>query len=248
MSKAKGYGQFGAHSAEYNTARSGFPDEAFDWLWRYFQTKRPRILDVGCGTGIATRQLEARGAEVIGADMDPLMIAEANKAGRDITYVTAPTEKLPFFDASFEAVTAFSAFHWFANETAVKEIARVLVPGGTLMTVNKDDESDFRAGYRTLLARFVDGELPDIKKKLYPPALILANGFHTVSESPIYVSELYTLEAMLRYLHSVSLWNLVPSERKAAADVALRAHCEKHLVSGRIARNLTVRVLLAQKF
>jgi SAM-dependent methyltransferase len=243
-----GYGQFGSRSTEYNTARSGFPDEVYDWLWEHFDTDTPRILDVGCGTGIASRELRARGAEVIGTDIDPLMVREAMRVNDgSIIYLTAPTEVLPLLDASFEAVTAFSSFHWFTNARAVAEIVRVLVPSGILMVVNKNDETEFRVGFRTCLSCFVDGPLPNAKANYVPGELLLAGGFHTVSEFPVHVSEWLTLPAMMDYLRSVSLWNLIPQERVAAATDALEAYCRGFLVDGMIERKVTVRTALGIK-
>ncbi len=244
----KDYGHFGTNSAEYNLARTAFPDEVFCLLWKQFGTNNPRILDVGCGTGIATRQLAQRGAKVIGADIDALMIEEAKKTSvSEIAYLTAPTESLPFLDTSFEAVTAFSSFHWFANGVAVSEIARILVPQGSFLAVNKDDTSKFRVGYRACIAKFARGELPDIKEKYFPAKMFLDAGFNTVTESSIDVCEQYTLDGMLRYLHSVSLWNLVPSELKGAASEALRDYCSQHLVDGLIERKITIRVTLGRR-
>lgn len=243
-----GYGQFGPQSSIYNTARSGFPDEVYDWLWEHFDTETPRILDVGCGTGIASRVLRERGAEVIGTDIDPQMLSEAKKQNDgSIIYLTAPTEALPLLDRSFEAVTAFSSFHWFANPRAVAEIVRVLVPGGVLMVVNKNDETEFRVGFRACLSRFVEAPLPNAKANYVPGELLLAGGFHTVSEFPVHVSEWLTLPAMMDYLRSVSLWNLIPPERVATATDALEVYCSGFLVDGKIERKVTVRTALGIK-
>jgi len=68
-------------------------------------------LDVGCGTGIITRQLAVRRASLTGTDIDSRMLEQAKQhLGKQIDYLVAPTEKLPLPDTSFDAVTAFSAF------------------------------------------------------------------------------------------------------------------------------------------
>lgn len=95
-----------------------------------------RILDIACGTGKSTEPLMREGVEVSGVDIDPQMIEEAKKQASlkslDIRYAVAEAEKLPFEDAYFDAITVGTAFHWFVNERAMREIQRVLKGGGLL--------------------------------------------------------------------------------------------------------------------
>ncbi len=61
---------FGLMSADYDLARRGYPDEVFEYLKSFVKKTRPETLDIGCGTGISTRQLKENGFEVIGAVKD----------------------------------------------------------------------------------------------------------------------------------------------------------------------------------
>jgi len=72
------YGNFGNLAESYNAARHGYPPQAI----RFFLTKllpgeNGCIIDIGCGTGIATRQLALSGREVIGCDRDSEMLTVA---------------------------------------------------------------------------------------------------------------------------------------------------------------------------
>ncbi len=71
-------GKFGYNVKKYEKGRSGYPKEVFVYLKSLIKVKRPLVLDLGCGTGIATRQLTRIGT-VIGADPDPIMLRAAKK-------------------------------------------------------------------------------------------------------------------------------------------------------------------------
>ncbi|MFD6291722.1 class I SAM-dependent methyltransferase [Streptomyces sp. NPDC060205] len=92
------------------------------------------LLDVACGTGTVTRRLLAAGLDVTGADAAYGMLsrAAARVPGR---VVLADARRLPFPDAAFDAVTAIWLLHLLDDaEQVVAEAARVLRPGGVLVT------------------------------------------------------------------------------------------------------------------
>lgn len=90
------------------------------------------VLDLGAGTGKLTRVLADRYARVIAVEpLDELRaVLEDRVPEADVR--TGAAEAIPLEDASVDAVFAGQAFHWFANDAAVGEIARVLRPGGVL--------------------------------------------------------------------------------------------------------------------
>jgi len=97
-----------------------------------------RVLDVGCGTGVVAITAARHGASVTGLDLTPELLAQAKAiaptAGvRGIDWREGDAEKMPFADATFDAV--LSQFgHMFAPrpEVVTKEMLRVLKPGGRL--------------------------------------------------------------------------------------------------------------------
>ncbi len=94
-------------------------------------------LDVGSGDGALTLVLSQAGASsVVGCDVDPRMLARAAAAkhAARISYVMGRAEKLPFRDGSFEIVTVITVLAFVPEgEQALREIARVLRPGGRLV-------------------------------------------------------------------------------------------------------------------
>jgi ubiquinone/menaquinone biosynthesis C-methylase UbiE len=96
-----------------------------------------RLLDVGCGTGAASRAAARTAASVTGVDLSPKMIAEAKDLGgalENVRFEVADAERLPFDDGSFTAVLCSNSFHHYPDPAAaVREMARVLSPGGRLV-------------------------------------------------------------------------------------------------------------------
>lgn len=87
-----------------------------------------RILDLGCGDGVLTRKLLDVGADVIGIDADPQMVAAAIEKGLDARISDA---RRLAFDAEFDAVFSNAALHWVGAPAQVTAgVARALKPGG----------------------------------------------------------------------------------------------------------------------
>ncbi|MDX2040732.1 MAG: methyltransferase domain-containing protein [Acidobacteriota bacterium] len=89
-----------------------------------------RILDVGCGSGHLTKQIADTGAEVVGLDSSPEMIATAQAAYPTLKFLVADASDFSF-DQPFDAIFSNAALHWVARaEEAVICMARALKPGG----------------------------------------------------------------------------------------------------------------------
>jgi len=96
-----------------------------------------RILDLGCGTGIVARVLRERlggAARLTGLDVNASMLAKARSIAPDIEWVEGNAVALPFADHSFEVVIAQQVLQFVPDrKAAMREIRRVLVPGGRLI-------------------------------------------------------------------------------------------------------------------
>ncbi len=96
------------------------------------------VLDVACGPGNFTRHFaHAVGPEglAVGIDASPTMLgrAIADTAQDNIAYVRGDAVRLPFRDASFDAVCCFAALHLFSDPfEALDHMVRVLTPGGRI--------------------------------------------------------------------------------------------------------------------
>jgi ubiquinone/menaquinone biosynthesis C-methylase UbiE len=97
-----------------------------------------RILDLGCGTGWASRRM-ARAAvagEVVGLDVADEMLRRAEQAStafKNIRYVWGSAEKIPAADSSFSKVLSVESFYYYADQgRALDELRRVMAPGARL--------------------------------------------------------------------------------------------------------------------
>ncbi len=104
------------------------------------------VLDVGCGTGtlaIAAKRLVGPAGSVHGIDASPAMIArartKARKAVAEVTFEDGLAESLPFPDARFDVVLSTVMLHHLprtARQQGIREMGRVLKPGGRLLAVD----------------------------------------------------------------------------------------------------------------
>jgi ubiquinone/menaquinone biosynthesis C-methylase UbiE len=97
-----------------------------------------RVLDVACGTGIATRlaaEAIGRDGHVEGLDANPGMIAVARTVAPDIDWHVAPAEDMPLSDRTFDVVLCSMGLQFFADKpAALREMYRVLTPGGRVVS------------------------------------------------------------------------------------------------------------------
>jgi SAM-dependent methyltransferase len=92
------------------------------------------ILEIGCGTGYFTRELTRCGADIVAIDVSPdlLEIAKAKYSAPNVRYEIQNAYALTYADAMFDSVVGSSILHHLEIEEALREIYRVLKPGGTI--------------------------------------------------------------------------------------------------------------------
>jgi SAM-dependent methyltransferase len=148
--KAQRAASFGGVAEHYERYRPGPPVEAVEWI-----LPRPArtVVDLGAGTGALSRLLVGRADEVVAVEPDDRMRAVLAEAVPGVRAVAGRGESMPLPDASADAVIASSSWHWMDPVPTLTEVARVLLPGGTLAAVwsGPDPESPFLAQAQALL-------------------------------------------------------------------------------------------------
>jgi SAM-dependent methyltransferase len=149
--KAARASSFGGAASIYERYRPGPPIEAVEWV---LPERVGTVVDLGAGTGALTRLLVGRAEEVVAVEPDDRMRAVLAEAVPGARAVAGRGEAIPLPDSSVDAVLASSSWHWMDTVPTLHEIARVLVPGGTVsaMWSGPDPDSGLVAQAQALLA------------------------------------------------------------------------------------------------
>jgi SAM-dependent methyltransferase len=118
---------FGTVARLYDRARPTYPAELVDAL---LSDGARRVLDVGCGTGIAGALFAARGCEVTGVEVDARMAAVARTKGLEVE--VASFEDWDDRGRRFELLISAQAWHWIEPRAGVAKAAAVLSAGGRI--------------------------------------------------------------------------------------------------------------------
>jgi SAM-dependent methyltransferase len=128
---------FGSVAEQYDRHRPSYPPELVDYVLLYAGALAgDRALEVGAGTGIATRQFAARGLAITAVEPDGAMAALAGEhaASDGITVDLRQTdfEHVEFDPHSFRLVYSATAWHWTDPNISYLRAAQALIPGGAL--------------------------------------------------------------------------------------------------------------------
>jgi SAM-dependent methyltransferase len=122
----------------YDKARPGYPDSLMNDLAELAGI-RPgaRVAEIGPGTGQATLALAATGAHLVAVESGPSLAARLQRkvAGLGVEVVVSAFEDWQPPAEQFDAVAAFTAWHWLSPEVRAAKTYAALRPGGTLATV-----------------------------------------------------------------------------------------------------------------
>jgi ubiquinone/menaquinone biosynthesis C-methylase UbiE len=134
---------FGSSAQAYARGRPEYPNEVVNWLRQDMKLAPTNVaIDLGAGTGKFTKLMVQTAAAVIAVEPVEAMRAELAAGMPGVRAVAGSAQAMSLQDGVGGAVLCAQAFHWFANESAMVEIHRVLKPGGRLGLVwNVRDES-----------------------------------------------------------------------------------------------------------
>lgn len=164
LSAANPTGRFTGLADVYARSRPDYPDAALDFLMTHCGLSAGSlVVDVGCGTGISSRQLARRGLRVVGiepnAEMRQRAASEPVPEGAAApTYREGRAEATGLPDAGADAVLAAQAFHWFEPAATLEEFHRILKRRGwaALLWNERDAEDPFTAAYGAVVRTSCD--------------------------------------------------------------------------------------------
>jgi SAM-dependent methyltransferase len=123
----------------YDRARPGYPEQIFDDLFALAQlSPDATVLEVGCGTGQATRALAQRGCRIVCLELGENMAAVARRNLAQFPRVDVITSAFEPWDPGellFDMVFAAASWHWLDPDVRYQKAARILKPAGALAIV-----------------------------------------------------------------------------------------------------------------
>lgn len=154
-------------AAEYDAYRSGYSRSLYEVLSEYGFKPGWSVLDVACGTGLASEPLAKRGLQVTAVDISEPMLDQARIRLKEAKLVVGDAEKLPFRDGAFNSVICAQAIHWMDHPVALAEMTRVTNPGGCVaIWVKKMISDEPLRGLRKEASKAIGMEQPpDILEK-----------------------------------------------------------------------------------
>jgi SAM-dependent methyltransferase len=210
---------FGEEAAAYERGRPSYPPEAIDWL---LPPGARDVLDLGAGTGKLTVRLVERGLDVIAVDPIPEMLEVLRRSLPDTPALLGSAEEIPLPDDSVDSVLVAQAWHWFDPERAVKEVARVLRPGGRLGLVwNVRDE---RLGWVKELGHIIGHEDDPAERR----DVTLAAPFTDVERHQVEWTSYLTPQALIDLVASRSYCITSPADVKSRTLAEVRALLATH--------------------
>ena len=227
---------FGEDPERYDRARPRYPRELID---RIVAGRTGRtVLDVGCGTGIAARQLQAAGCEVTGVEPDARMAAFA--AARGLPVEVAKFEDWDPAGRRFDTLTAGMTWHWVDPTAGAEQAARALRPGGRValfwnaFQVPPGLAKAFAQVYAEILPdhpMYRQGAVQD-SREVYAPLLtstaerLSATGFEQAEQWRDEWQRTYTRAEWLDLFPTFGGHGLMPRETVAALQDAIGAEVD----------------------
>jgi SAM-dependent methyltransferase len=147
----------------YHRIRPGYPSALFDELFALLPD-RPSVLEVGPGTGQATRDLLAHRATVHAIEIGPAMAEKLRQVlpARDLSIAVGDFEHVPADGASYDCVFSATAYHWIEPRARLDRPAGLLKRGGVvaivdLIQVDSPNDRGFFAAAQPIYARYGEG-------------------------------------------------------------------------------------------
>jgi SAM-dependent methyltransferase len=234
---------FGRTAREYELGRPLWPEELLDRVVSELGLDSgAAVLDLGAGTGKLTRALVPRFTRVVAVEPDAAMLDVLKEVVPGAEALLGSGEAIPVGDAEVDAVFSAEAFHWFASDESVAEIARVLRPRGALVILwNIGIDYDFMGAEAEAVIgeMFERGGQPGLSRVLSgnwrPP---LEKSFEELQEAEVERDLAATRDEWIANMLSVSSVAHQPQEDRDAFAQRLRELVPADRMVGRRVRTI----------
>jgi len=209
---------FDAVAETYESGRPPYAEDAVAWIAERLPFER--VLDLAAGTGKLTRQLLEVGADVVAVEPGAGMRAVLARELPEVETLEGTAESIPLPDASVDAVTVGQAFHWFRTEKALREMHRVLRPGGgfALLWNVWGGGDPLLQSVDELVRSLTDGAPPSGWRSDSPAGL-----FGELEERAFHRIRLLATDALVQWVASTSRVSTASPETRSTIESGVRA-------------------------
>ncbi len=209
----------------YERGRPDYPAAAVARIVELLGLRPGRtVLDLAAGTGKLTRLLVPSGANVVAVEPMREMRLELGRRLRGVAALSGTAERIPLTDAYVDAVTVGQAFHWFEADAALREIHRVLRPGGGVALVwNARDE---RNPLQAALSEIIDpleGDTPRRKQRSWKTMLADSGLFERCERKLFEHEQVVDEQGVVDRVLSISFIAAASEAVRAEAEARVRA-------------------------
>ena len=144
--------KFNEKSDSYNKYRPNYSSELIEYIVGSLKSQDDCIADIGCGTGIFTKQLVERNCRVIGIEPNLEMYEKAKNNLEGIKLINAVAENTTLDTCSIDLITIAQALHWFNIDEFKNEAKRILKQDGKIAVIYNivDDSKDVVKEFKNL--------------------------------------------------------------------------------------------------
>lgn len=241
----------------YDTYRPGYPAELFDTIVETAGlTPESRLLEIGTGTGQATRPFAERGCSILCLEpgVNLAAVAARNlKMYPGVRFASDRFEEWAETPDTFDLVFSAQAFHWVPWETGIPKAARVLKPGGHLALIwnlypgmSGPLDADLQKAYREV-APEISTPVTKMEDTIRERAgwIEAGGGFGPVTLRRFPWSLCYTTQQYLGLLNTYSDHIHLPADTRGRLYKAIGQTIDRH--GGRLERPYVAVLFLAQK-
>lgn len=186
----------------YSLHRPSYPAPALDALLRGLGRAEDLVVaDVGAGTGISTRQLAQRVAQVIAIEPNAKMRACAQPLP-NVTWQDGTAEHTGLPEKCVDVAAAFQAFHWFDAVDAFRELKRIARRRVGMVQYERNEQHPFSAAYGSLVRRYIVDDTEAMRRRTLETFRTLAGG--AVREAEVAFTQELSLDGLLGRIDSTS--------------------------------------------